>query len=128
LEPDFRYPEATPFALYFVGSLTKSADHVLARLRGLGEIMVEIRRAIADGTVPPGMIDGLAFAWINRHIRARDYIRLTGRSPQATTRDLAAAVDGGWLLATGERRGRCYVLGSRLLSTPAQGEIVSPAS
>ena len=120
--------DATPFALYFVRSITRSADHVLARLRGLGEIMVEIRRAIADGTIPPAMIDGLAFAWVNRHMRAGDYIRLTGRSPQATTRDLASAVEGGWLRATGEKRGRYYVLGPRLLNTPAQGEITSPAS
>lgn len=120
--------DATPFALYFVRSITRSADHVLARLRGLGEIMVEIRRAISGGTIPPAMIDGLAFAWVNRHVRAGDYIRLTGRSPQATTRDLTAAVEGGWLRATGEKRGRYYVLGPRLLSTPAQGEITSPTS
>ena len=59
-------------------------------------------------------------------MRAGDYIRLTGRSPQATTRDLAAAVDDGWLRATGEKRGRYYVLGPNLLKTPAQGEIASP--
>lgn len=120
--------DATPFAAYFVESITRSADHVLARIRGLGEIMVEIRRAIADGELSPALIDGLAFAWVNRHIRAGDYIRLTGRSPQATTRNLAEAVAGGWLRATGERRGRYYVLGPKLLATPAQGEIVSPAS
>ncbi len=120
--------DATPFTAYFVRSITRSADHVLARIRGLGEIMVEIRRAIADAALPPAMIDGLAFAWVNRHMRAGDYIRLTGRSPQATTRELAAAVAGGWLRATGERRGRYYVLGPKLLATPAQGEIVSPAS
>ena len=90
--------------------------------------MVEIRRAIAHGAIPSALIDGLAFAWVNRHVRAGDYIRLTGRSAQATTRDLAAAVDGGWLRATGEKRGRYYVLGPKLLSTPAQGEIISPDS
>ena len=119
--------DATPFARYFVTSITRSADHVLARLRGLGEVMVEIRRAIADGSLPPAMIDGLAYAWVNRHLRAGDYIRLTGRSPQNTTRDLEAAVKAGWLRATGEKRGRYYVLGEALLKTPAQGEIVSPS-
>ncbi len=119
--------DATPFARYFVESITRSADHVLARLKGLGEVMVEIRRAIADGSLPPPMIDGLAFAWVNRHLRAGDYIRVTGRSAQNTTRDLAKAVDGGWLRATGERRGRYYVRGTRRLRTPADGEIVSPA-
>jgi Fic family protein len=118
--------DATPFARYFVTSITRSADHVLARIRGLGEVMIEIRRAVADGSLPPAMIDGLAYAWVNRHLRAGDYIRLSGRSPQSTTRDLDIAVKGGWLLPTGERRGRYYVLGPALLRTPAPGEVISP--
>ena len=120
--------DATPFARYFVGSIVRSADDVLARLRGLGDVMIEIRRAIADGSLPPSMVDGLAYAWVNRHLRAGDYIRLTGRSAQNTTRDLEVATKGGWLRATGERRGRYYVLGPALLKTPAPGEVVSPAS
>ena len=104
-----------------------SADFVLARLRGLGEVVIRLRRAIVDGSLPPSMIDGLAFAWVNRHIRAGHYIRLTGRTPQSATRDLAGAVADGWLLATGEKRGRCSVLGPKLVQTPAQGEVVSPA-
>jgi Fic family protein len=117
--------DATPFVLYFVDSLVAAADHVLARIRGLGEVMVGIRRAIVDRSLPPAMIDGLAFAWVNRHVRAGDYIGLTGRSSQTATRDLARAVEGGWLVPTGEKRGRYYVLGPRLLATPAQGEIAS---
>lgn len=119
--------DATPFVRYFLSSITRSADFVLARLRGLGEVMISIRRAVVDGSLPPSMIDGLAFAWVNRHIRAGDYIRLTGRAPQSATRDLAGAVADGWLLATGEKRGRFYVLGPKLLETPAQGELTSPA-
>lgn len=120
--------DATPFVAYFVGSMTRSADHVLGRIRGLGEVMVHVRRDIAEKKLPPAMIDGLAFAWVNRHMRAGDYIRLTGRSAQTTTRELAVAVEGGWLVATGDRRGRYYVLGPKLLATPADGEIVSPAT
>ncbi len=118
--------DATPFVRYFVGSITSSADFVLARLRGLGEVMIRVRRAIVEGSLPPSMIDGLAFAWVNRHIRAGDYIRLTGRTPQSATRDLAGAVADGWLLATGEKRGRYYVLGPKLIEIPAQGEVTSP--
>ena len=120
--------DATPFVAYFVASITRSADYVLARMRGLGVVMVEIRRAIAEDVLSPAMIDGLAFAWVNRHLRAADYIRLTGRSPQTTTRDLAGAVASGWLIATGAKRGRYYVLGRKLLAIPAQGEIISPGS
>jgi Fic family protein len=120
--------DATPFVGYFVKSITRSADHVLGRISGLGKLMVDIRHAIAERKLPPAMIDGLAFAWVNRHMRAGDYIRLTGRSAQTTTRELRIAVEGGWLVATGDKRGRYYVLGPRLLATPADGEIVSPAS
>ncbi|CAN5631770.1 N/A [soil metagenome] len=119
--------DATPFVAYFLRSLVMSADFTLARIRGLGEVMIRIRRAITDRELPPAMIDGLAFSWVNRHIRARDYIGLTGRSPQATTRDLAASVAGGWLIPVGERRGRHYVLGPKLLATPSPGEITSAA-
>jgi len=118
--------DATPFARYFVGSIITAADFVLARLRGLGTVLIDIRRAVIDGSLPPPLLDGLAYAWVNRHIRARDYIRLTGRSSQSTTRDLLTAVAGGWLVPTGDRRGRFYVLGPRLLAIPADGEIVSP--
>ncbi len=117
--------DATPFVSYFVSSIIRSADHVLARIRGLGEVMIAIRGAIADGSLPAPMIDGLAFAWVNRHLRARDYITLTGRSPQSTSRDLDRAVRAGWLAATGEKRGRLYLLGARLLDVPAAGEITS---
>lgn len=118
--------DATPFVLYFLESFVNAADHVLARIRGLGQVLIEIRRAIADRSLPAPMIDGLAFAWINRHIRPADYIGLTGRSPQSATRDLGRAVDGDWLVPTGERRGRYYVLGPRLLRIPAAGEVNSP--
>lgn len=118
--------DATPFATYFLESLVKSADHVLARIRGLGQVMIEIRSSIVAGSLPSPMIDGLAFAWINRHIRPSDYIRLTGRSSQSTTRHLSQAVRDGWLTPTGGTRARYYVLGPRLLAIPAEGEIVSP--
>jgi Fic family protein len=117
--------DATPFAKYFVDSFVRAADHVLERVRGLGLVMIAIRRAVASGSVPAPMIDGLAYAWINRHLRAGDYIRITGRSAQNTTRDLQRAVDDGWLLAAGERRARIYALGPKLLEIPALGEIGS---
>ncbi len=117
--------DATPFVRYFVDSLVEATDHVLERVRGLGQVMIAIRRAIASGSLPAPMIDGLAYAWINRHLRAGDYIRATGRSPQNTTRDLQRAVGDGWLASAGERRARIYVLGPKLLEIPALGEIVS---
>jgi Fic family protein len=106
--------DATPFVTYFLDAITGAADRVLTGLRGLGEVMIEIRRDITTGAMPPSLLDGLAYAWVNRSLRAADYIRITGRSPQSTTRDLAAAVAAGFLVPTGEGRWRRYVLGPRL--------------
>jgi hypothetical protein len=72
------------------------------------------------------MIDGLAFAWVNRHLRASDYIRLTGRIAQSTTRDLARAVDAGWL-ASGGRRVVCTCSDLDFWRSQPFGEITSSA-
>ena len=106
--------DATPFARYFLASITRSADFVLARLRGLGEVMVKIRRAIVDGSLPPAMIDGLAYACVNRHIRAGDYIRLTGRSPQSTNVTLRSR----WAVAGCDGRERRSLLRPRSCTPP----------
>jgi hypothetical protein len=68
------------------------------------------------------MLDGLAYAWINRSIRAVDYRRVTGRSAAASSRDLASAAKAGYLIASGQTRARVFLLGERLLAVPAQGE------
>ncbi len=120
--------DATRFVAYFLSSLIGAVDHVLGRVRGLGQMMIAIRRDIASGVLPAPMIDGLAYAWVNRYLRPADYIRLTGRSPQATTRDLGIATRAGYLIAAGERRGRIYGLGPKLLSVRASGEIATLAA
>jgi len=113
--------DATSFVDYFISAIARAADDVLQRIRGLGQVMILIRRDIVTGTLPPTMLDALAYAWINRSIRPGDYQRLTGRSPAATSRDLAAAVQAGYLVAAGQTRARLFVLGERLLAGPSEG-------
>jgi Fic family protein len=103
--------DATPFVLYFLGAIVRAADRVLARIGGLGQVMIAVRRDIARKALPAPLLDGLAYAWVNHSLRPADYIRITGRSPQSTTRDLAAAVTLGYLEPRGEKRGRWYALG-----------------
>ena len=109
--------DATPFLLYFLGAIVRSADHVLARISELGQVMIAVRRDIASQTLPAPLLDGLAYAWANHSLRPADYIRITGRSPQSTTRDLAAAVARGYLEPRGEKRGRWYALGPAFKGT-----------
>jgi Fic family protein len=114
--------DATPFVIYFVRSIIRAADHVLERIRGLGTVMIAIRRDVVGGMLPPAMLDGLAFAWVNRSIRPADYRRVTGRSAAASSRDLASAAKAGYLTVSGLTRARVFLLGERLLAVPAVGE------
>jgi len=118
--------DATPFAAYFLAAITAAADHVLARLRGLGEVQIRVRRDVVEGHLQPAMLDALVYAFINRSLRPADYARLSGRGPASTTRDLAAASKREYLVAEGSTRNRWYRLGPRLLETPAPGEPADP--
>ena len=118
--------DATPFVLFFLDAISGAADHVLTRLRGLGEVQIKVRRDVVDGRLPSAMLDALAFAFINRSMRAGDYQKVTGRTAPTTTRDLAAAARLGYLVAEGTTRDRWYRLGPRLLETPAPGEPTDP--
>ncbi len=118
--------DATPFVACFLGAIVGAADHVLARLRGLGEVQIAVRRDIVEGLLPPPMLDALVYAFINRSLRAGEYQRLTGRSAPAATRDLARAVTLGYLVAEGATRHRWYRLGPKLLEAAAPGEPADP--
>lgn len=120
--------DATRFAAYFLAAISAAADHVLARLRGLGEIQIRVRRDVVEGHLQPAMLDALAYAFINRSLRPADYARLSGRGPASATRDLAAAAKRDYLIAVGSTRDRWYRLGSKLLEAPAPGEPTDPRS
>ncbi len=72
------------------------------------------------------MLDALAYAFVNRSLRAGEYQQLTGRTAPTTTRDLKAAVLLGYLVAEGTTRDRWYRLGPRLRDVPAPGEPLDP--
>lgn len=118
--------DATPFVSAFLGALVGAADHVLARLRGLGEVQIAVRRDIVAGRLPPALLDSLAYAFINRSLRASDHQRLTGRTAPSTTRDLTAATKLGYLVPEGTTRDRWYRLGPRLVEASAPGESADP--
>lgn len=103
--------DATPFVTYFLDATVRAVDHVLGRMRGLGQVLIAIRRAVVLGSLPPTLLDGLAYAWINGSIRPADYTRITGRVGASASRDLLRAVRRGYLEARGQTRTRRYVLG-----------------
>jgi Fic family protein len=118
--------DATPFVGFFLEVIVAAADHVLTRIRELGEVQLRVRRDVMAGALPPAMLDGLAYAWISRSMRAADYQRITGRTAPTASRDLGAAARLGYLIAEGRSRDRWYRLGPRLLETPAAGEPADP--
>lgn len=108
--------DATEFVAYFVGAAVRAADRALARMRGLGQVLIAVRRAIVTGDLAPSLLDGLAYAWINHSIRPSDFTLITGRSAAAASRDLAGAVRLGYLTPRGATRTRRYVMGPALES------------
>lgn len=118
--------DATPFVAFFLEAFSGAADHLLERIRGLGNVQIRVRRDVVKGGLVPPMLDALLYAWINRSLRPADYQRITGRPPSTATRDLAQAVELGYLEPVGERRSRWYRLGERLRETPAVDEPADP--
>ena|SRR2546425_5366840 len=113
--------DATPFVTYFVESISAAADHVLTRIKGVGQVLVELRRDLVGGALPRRMLDGLVYAWINGSLRPADYTKISGTSSQNATRDFKAAVDRGYLVPEGATRRRRYLIGERLRAlNPAQ--------
>lgn len=112
--------DATPFVEFILGAAVRAADHQLSRIRGLGQVMVALRRAIIDGDLPPAMLDGLAYAWIDRSLRPADHARVTGRADATATRDLAVATRLGYLEARGATRTRRYLIGPNLAGLDEQ--------
>lgn len=106
--------DASTFVEYLLGATIVATDEALARMRGLGRVMVELRRDLVDGRLPASMLDGLAYAWVNRSMRPADYIRITKRTKQSASRDLETAFELDYLVATGDTRRRRYLIGPRL--------------
>lgn len=106
--------DATPFVNYYLGAIRGAAEHVLARVKGMTELLRVLRGAVARAALAPQLTDALVYAWINGSIRPSDYREITGRTKPSTTRDLSEAVRAGFLIVSGETRSRRYVAGPRL--------------
>lgn len=106
--------DATPFVGYFIGAIAASAERVLAQVKALSRLVSELRARAVRGTLPAGLLDGLAFAWVNGNVRPADYTRITGRSGPGASRDLQLAVGLGYLEPTGRTRTRRYLVGPKL--------------
>lgn len=108
--------DATPFVRYYIDAICGAAEHVLSRVKGTTELLRALRAAVAAQEIPAQLTDALVYAWINGSIRASDYQKIAARTGPSATRDLARAVQAGYLTATGETRARRYLAGPSLQS------------
>ncbi len=106
--------DATPFVSYFIAAIAASAEHVLEQVKGLSRLVNQLRGIAVRGTMPAGLLDGLAYVWVNGNIRPADYTKITGRSGPGASRDLQLAVRLGYLEPTGQTRTRRYLVGAKL--------------
>jgi hypothetical protein len=87
---------------------------VLEQVKGLSLLVNQLRGIAVRGTMPAGLLDGLAYVWVNGNIRPADYTKITGRSGPGASRDLQLAVGLGYREPTGETRTRRYLVGPKL--------------
>ena len=106
--------DATPFVGYFLEAINGAAEFVLSRVNGTTALLSTLRAAVARDEIAARLTDALVYAWINGSIRPADYIRISKRSAPSASRDLAQAVQAGYLVPTGETQSRRYDLGPRL--------------
>ena len=108
--------DATAFVRYFVEGIAGAAEHVLARVKGVAELLAVVRRASAKGEIAATVVDGLVYAWINGSITPSDYRSIADRTGPSATRDLQDAVRAGYLVPSGATRARRYLAGPKLLA------------
>ena len=99
------------------------AQTVLARNAETAALWNGVEALVASEALPERSVPAVFDAAYGLRLRRSSYERSTGVEPKTATRDLAALVSAGLLLAEGEKRGRQY-RGSealRALRTQARG-------
>ena len=71
-------------------------------------MMQRVHEIWAPAGWPQRYVDAYAFAFQSGHITRSDYVEITGVSVATASRDLAALIDAGLLIAEGKTRRRIY--------------------
>ena len=117
-----RYSADTDVTAFLLGHL----DAQRAQLRALDlrerverQVWLALENALADMALPARLANALWEAFFSREVTAGYYRSLVDVSPATATNDLRSAVAASLLASHGQRRGRRYSAGERLLGVVA---------
>jgi hypothetical protein len=87
------------------------AQTVARRVEEAGRTWIELDQLTTEGGLPERTTDAMFDAVLGYRVRRATYLKRAGISEQSATRDLAALVSAGVLVAQGNGRGRYYIGG-----------------
>ena len=109
-----RHADSTPFLIAHLRAQVDQVRSLDLRQRVDGEIWTLLENIASDLHLPARIANALWDAFFGREVTSTYYGELADLSPASARIDLAAAVTGGLLTPTGERRFRRYLAGPRL--------------
>jgi Fic family protein len=108
--------DARPWIRFCLTAHYRQAMTLLRRTREISRLWDLAEEEIRSAKLPERVIFAVVEASQGFRVRNATYRRIAEVSEQVASRDLKSAVDAGFLIATGERRGRYYGASDRLLA------------
>jgi Fic family protein len=106
--------DARPWIRFCLTAHFRQAMTLLRRSRELSRLWNLVEEEVRLSGLPERVIYAVAEAALGIRVRNATYRGIAEVSEQIASRDLKSAVDAGFLIATGERRGRYYGASDRL--------------
>ena len=100
--------DATPWLEFSTMIVNMCADRLLEETTDWHRMMQRVHDMWATKGWPQRYADAYAFAFQSGQLTRSDYVEITGVSLATASRDLAALVDAGVLMAEGKTRARFY--------------------
>ena len=100
--------DATPWLEFSTMVVNICSDRLVAQIKDWHGMMQRVHEMWAAKGWPQRYADAFAFAVQSGQITRSDYVDITGVSVATASRDLAALVDAGLLVAEGKTRSRFY--------------------
>lgn len=101
--------DAGPWVNFCLVAHFNQAATVLKRMKETERVWDELERMVSQLRLPDRAMYALSDATFGYRVRNATYRSVAEVSDQVASRDLKSLVDAGFLIAAGEKRGRCYL-------------------
>ncbi|HEX2715379.1 MAG TPA: Fic family protein, partial [Candidatus Acidoferrales bacterium] len=100
--------DTRPWIRFNILAHYRQAGTLLRRTRIIAKLWDELENEIKKKGLPDRVIGALSDAAMGLHVRSANYRHFADVSKVVASRDLRAAVEAGFLVPSGEKRGRIY--------------------